>query len=76
MISRRVTGAVRTSSEVGRHVHARLLRVRRRNIPHIEHGIERQGTVLRGWLVDRADGVSELHYEGSELVARTLRSRS
>jgi len=60
--------AVRTSPEVGRRVNARLLRVRRRNIPHIELGIERQGTVLRVWLVDRADGVSELHYEGSELV--------
>ncbi len=31
---------------------------------HIEHGIERQGTVLRVWLVDREDGVTELHYEG------------
>lgn len=30
----------------------------------IEHGIERQGTILKFWLVDRDDGISELHYEG------------
>jgi hypothetical protein len=30
----------------------------------IEHGVERQGTVLRVWLEDGEDEITELHYQG------------